>query len=100
MGLFGRSEAQETAQLTAAYSTWFDRLYGGECQRRGVADLSLEVLHQIHRVALEMAMSQTYKLGQRIRVPNLEIQKMFRVKLQELFMQSLQRRPENGGGDQ
>lgn len=79
MGIFGRSEAQEKAQFTAAFNQRFDELYAAEIARtRGW--VSSENLVRIGFVAADWAMGRTYKRGQRMRVIELDIERMFHAK--------------------
>jgi hypothetical protein len=81
MGIFGRSEEEEKAQFTASYNSWADSFSRGERQRRGVDGLPAEVVMEVHRLALRQAMSETYKVGQRIRMSDDEMQYLFMKRL-------------------
>ena len=89
MGIFGRSEEEEKAQFTASYNSWADTFSRGERQRRGVDGLPAEVLLEVHRVALSQAMSETYKIGQRIRMSDDEMQYLFVKRLREETLKSV-----------
>lgn len=82
LGIFGRSEAREKAQFTAAYNKRFDEFYAAEMSRTG-GWVSRDSLLEIESFAAVWALDDTYRPGQRIRVTEEDTQRMFQAKLLE-----------------
>ena len=76
VGLF-RSREKEQQQFTAAYRRWMANFKAAEFEHSGPRALPTDYLKEMHRVAVNSAMHETYRHGQTIRIPDQYIDDLF-----------------------
>ena len=88
VGLF-RSRDKEQQQFTAADRRWMANFKAAEFEHTGPRALPAEYLQEMHRVAVNSAMHETYRVGQTIRIPDDYIDELFWDELRTNMSQSL-----------
>ena len=76
VGLF-RSREKEQQQFTAAYRRWMANFKASEFEYTGPRALPMDYLQEMHRIAVNAALSETYRHGQTIRIPDQCIDDLF-----------------------
>lgn len=72
-----RSKEKEVATFVASYRRHMASFKASEFEASGPRVLPVEYLEEMHRVAVNAAMSDTYRIGQQIRVPDDLIDELF-----------------------